>query len=225
MKAADIFAFHDDVKYTKKGWINRNRIARATEIYPFTLPLLRAADSALISERVISPTYDPDRQLRILESAYRNSRFWDECKAIISPLLYPEDPSLSKHLMFTLQSIAVALDIPVHFSQSSRFQLGTDLRGADRVIGICGALGASSYLNPAGGAHLYDAERFRENSLGLHFLHVKDDSTETDSTADSYRSAQGSAGRLSIIHSLANNGIEGTRRIVEDSYYIECQGN
>ncbi len=35
--AVDIFVVYDRIKYTKKGWINRNRLLRGSEAITFSL--------------------------------------------------------------------------------------------------------------------------------------------------------------------------------------------
>src|SRR5262245_23275426 len=60
IKAVDKFVVYDNVKYTKKGWINRNRIlGTGGGFRPFTLPLKRDSDFRFICEREVAEDFQP----------------------------------------------------------------------------------------------------------------------------------------------------------------------
>ena len=40
----DTFVIYDNVKYTKKGWINRNNFLQNNKAVPFSLPLKKDSD-------------------------------------------------------------------------------------------------------------------------------------------------------------------------------------
>ena len=42
--AVDLFIVYDNIKYTKKGWINRNRMLQNGKDVMFSLPLKRDSD-------------------------------------------------------------------------------------------------------------------------------------------------------------------------------------
>ena len=42
--AVDRFVIYDNIEYTKKGWINRNRILNNGSIKTITLPIKKASD-------------------------------------------------------------------------------------------------------------------------------------------------------------------------------------
>ena len=44
IEAADVFVVYDNIKYTKKGWINRNRMLRNGSDMVFSLPLKKDSD-------------------------------------------------------------------------------------------------------------------------------------------------------------------------------------
>ncbi|WP_260115138.1 WbqC family protein [Massilia sp. MB5] len=49
--AVDLFVIYDNIKYTKKGWINRNRMLLNGSDTMFSLPLTAASDSLDVCER------------------------------------------------------------------------------------------------------------------------------------------------------------------------------
>ena len=64
LSAVDRFVIYDNIKYTKKGWINRNRFLRNGNAAYFTLPLRQGPDSLDVVERSIADDFDPSAMLR-----------------------------------------------------------------------------------------------------------------------------------------------------------------
>ena len=52
--AVDVFIVYDNIKYTKKGWINRNRILLNGKDVMFSLPLKSDSDYLNIRDRELS---------------------------------------------------------------------------------------------------------------------------------------------------------------------------
>ena len=61
MQYADAFVVYDNIEYTKKGWINRNRYLCNGEDKYFTLPLRKDSDYLDVDKRYISPGFDRDK--------------------------------------------------------------------------------------------------------------------------------------------------------------------
>ena len=54
MHDVDCFVIYDDIKYTKKGWINRNRYLRNGQPEVFSIPLKKDSDHLDIRDRCLS---------------------------------------------------------------------------------------------------------------------------------------------------------------------------
>lgn len=219
--ACDIFVFHDDVKYTKKGWINRNRIATESGIKKITLPLVSDSDSKKIIERHVSDTYDPKKQFRVIEGAYRNAPYWTELSNYLWPILDTRESVLSHHLFQIIQRLCSVLQIRTPLQMSSTLNQHRAFSAEDRVIAICVEKGAKTYLNPEGGKSIYNVMNFAEKGIDLGFIsHVSNPYSQR-----AFGSPGDEAGsfieRLSILDTLAHLGLEETRRRVREDYEIE----
>ena len=53
---------------------------------------------------------------------------------------------------------------------SSTVPIDHALAGQDKVLALCEALGATTYINPIGGVELYSREDFAARGIELHFL-------------------------------------------------------
>jgi hypothetical protein len=220
---SDLFVFHDDVKYTKKGWINRNKIWSRDKEIPLSLPLRKAPDSLPISGRFISQDYQSERQFRIIEGAYRSFAHWDELQEVVTPLLDVENDNLSAYLTRGLNALCQTLEIKSEIKNSSEI-LGLDgTVSQERVLTICQNLEASIYLNPKGGEHLYDPEAFLERGIALHFIEWSGDvAMKSELKPDETEGPEPPNARLSILDSFARSGIQETKSAIRSNYTIYC---
>jgi len=73
LAAVDRFVIYDNIQYTKKGWINRNRFLRDGRDVYFTVPLKKASDYLNVVERQLADDFDRDQLLRTWSAAYRRA--------------------------------------------------------------------------------------------------------------------------------------------------------
>ncbi len=75
--AVDLFIVYDNIKYTKKGWINRNRMLQNGKDVVFSLPLKRDSDTLDVCDRVVAADFDrrqaaePDRRRLPTRTVFR----------------------------------------------------------------------------------------------------------------------------------------------------------
>jgi hypothetical protein len=65
IEAVDVFVIYDNIEYTKKGWINRNRILRNGQETTFSIPLERDSDFLHIRDRAIAADFKPNKVLAL----------------------------------------------------------------------------------------------------------------------------------------------------------------
>jgi hypothetical protein len=108
--------------------------------------------------------------IRLIESSYHRAPLYEKVLAILKEILAFENSEVAvfnTHLIIkTMEYIGIRSSILV----SSRIKKDDGLRGQARVIDICSRLGASHYINPIGGQHLYRAAEFKQRRLELMFL-------------------------------------------------------
>ena len=61
MHNVDIFVVYDDIEYTKKGWINRNRFLLNGKPATFTLPLKKDSDFFDVCQRQLSDNFSAEK--------------------------------------------------------------------------------------------------------------------------------------------------------------------
>ena len=167
----DVFVLYDDIKYTKKGWINRNRFLLNGKPEYFTLPLKNDSDYLDIRQRQISDKFDKEKIkiIRRFYNAYRNAFFFHEGKYLLDEIFNCEEKNLFQFIYNSIEKIRILLCITSCLVLSSTLGIPRQLKGQDRVIAICKALDATDYINLIGGMALYDRNFFSAQKIRLHF--------------------------------------------------------
>ena len=198
---SDIFVFHDDVQYIKGGWINRNRILTLDgDPIWITLPVAAASHKRNINERLYILDKKNNRIIQKIEHCYNKSKYFDNYILLIRSIMRFSNPNVADFNVNLIQSITEHLGYRTQFVRSSEIKGLEGLTGQARVIAICQRLGATRYVNPIGGAALYDSATFRDHGLDLRFFE------------SSIAPCPGDCPHLSFIHTLFCDGAPASLR-------------
>lgn len=173
LAAVDRFVIYDNIQYTKKGWINRNRFLRDGQDVYFTVPLKKASDYLTVAERTLADDFDRDHLLRSWAAAYRRAPHADEVMPVLERIVRAPLANLFEYVLHSVTEMAAYLDIRTPIVVSSTVPIDHALRAEEKVLALCGALGADRYLNPIGGVELYSAAAFAARSVTLQFLRAR----------------------------------------------------
>jgi len=204
MNAVDVFVLYDDIQFTKKGWINRNRYLSSSGPEYFSIPLKKDSDYLDVVERKVSENFKKDKLkiIRKIQASYRKALFYNEGIELLEKSLSSTNDNLFLFLFDSIVCLKNALGIDTELAISSELGLSRDLKGKDRVLSICERLGASEYINPIGGMDLYDKDFFETHGMTLWFQEVL--SEPYDQQNDLF------APYLSIIDMIMYCGVENT---------------
>lgn len=172
INAVDKFVVYDNIQFTKKGWINRNRILVNGKDEYFTLPLKKDSDYLNVDQRKLAETFPAERLklLRKLTVAYSKAPYYETVFPVIESIINQDEDNLFKFIYQSLQIICNYLDIKTKFIISSAVSIDHSLKSEDKVIAICSALNADRYINPVGGLELYSKEIFKKKNIELNFI-------------------------------------------------------
>ncbi len=169
--AADVFVAYDNVQFEKHGWVNRNRILRDGGPEWWTAPVAAAPLASTIAERRY---HDWERQrarlLARLRDRYRRAPRRDDALDLGAAAMDPDQHAVADANLHGLRTIAATLGLRARIVRASDVPHDVHLRGQDRVLAICAALGADTYVNAIGGTTLYDADAFAARGVALRFL-------------------------------------------------------
>jgi hypothetical protein len=214
INSVDIFVIYDKIQYTKKGWINRNRILLNKKESMITLPIKKDSDFLNVNERFLSDNWliESIKILNLVREAYRKAPYFDMVYPIINECINYDSRNLFKFIFNSINLIIDYLEIETQIILSSSININHELKAEDKVISICNELETSIYINPIGGLELYSKDKFMENGLDLFFLKTND---------LVYQQCNNSTfiSNLSIIDVLMNNSKEKVKEML-DKYTI-----
>ncbi len=171
MNAVDKYVIYDDVNFIKGGWINRNRILINGQPQYFNVPMLGASPFKRINEIAVNNDARLiEKNLRILEGAYRKAPYYKEIYPLVQKILFCGKPNLAEYVEESFHSICDYLDIKTEFIVSSSLKKDCSLKGQEKVLAICKLLGATEYYNAIGGRQLYSYTDFQKQGIKLSFL-------------------------------------------------------
>ena len=170
LASVDEFVIYDNIQYTKKGWINRNRFLRHGADAFFTVPLKKASDFLNVSDRALADDFDPKTLLNPLAAAYSKAPFFGVVFPMIETIVSAAPRNLFAYLHHSLVVTANYLEIRTPIVVSSTVAIDHGLKSEHRVLAMCKALGATRYLNSIGGRDLYSVSTFAKEGIELRFI-------------------------------------------------------
>jgi hypothetical protein len=212
LAAVDEFIVYDNIQYTKKGWINRNRLLENGRDAVFTLPITSASDYLDVRDRTIATEFKPQAMLQRFASAYGRAPFYAQTKPLLDEVFGHADRNLFGFLEHALHAAAQHLGIDTPIRVSSTVPIDHGLKAEDKVLALCAAAGASTYINSIGGTELYSRERFAADGVELSFLRALP--FEYQHKADPFVPS------LSIVDVLMHNPLDEVRERLRTGYEL-----
>jgi hypothetical protein len=170
INAVDVFVIYDNIEYTKKGWINRNRFLRNGQDVLFTIPLRKDSDFLNIKDRYLATNFDRQKLIAQLRSAYIRSPEYKNVMPLIENCILYANENLFEYIFYSVKSVCTYLNIETKFYISSQIDINHELKGQEKVIELCKKNHASVYINAIGGQELYFKEIFKNNQIELKFI-------------------------------------------------------
>lgn len=171
--AVDRWVVYDDAAFPKGGWVNRNRLLGPRDAAPFwlTVPVRDAGPGRRIDEVEIGGRARwREKLLGRVRHAYGAAPQFARAWPLAQHVLTNREPNLARFLEAALVECLGFLGLEVEMAGRSSGFGNRELGGQARVIDTVVRAGGTCFVNPEGGARLYDAAEFRRGGLGLRFL-------------------------------------------------------
>ncbi len=173
LASVDQFIVYDNIKYTKKGWINRNRMLQNGADVMFSLPLKKGSDSLDVVERELAVDFDRSKLLNQFRGAYGRAPQFDLTYPILERMVKYKEDNLFRYIHHSIVKLCEHLGINTEIRTSSEIPINHELRGQDKVLALCKAAGADSYINTIGGVELYSKADFGLQGFDLKFIKTR----------------------------------------------------
>lgn len=172
IQAVDTFIIYDNIKFTKKGWINRNRILVNGRDEYFTLPLKKGSDFLNVDERFLADNFAEEQVkiLRRMRESYKKAPFFESVFPLLESVFTYADTNLFQYIYHSVTEVCKFLDINTRFIVSSELKIDHSLKSQEKVLALCKSVDADCYINPIGGMDLYAREVFLNQGIELKFI-------------------------------------------------------
>jgi hypothetical protein len=210
--SVDLFIVYDNIKYTKKGWINRNRLLLNGKAVALSLPLKRDSDRLNIRERELASDFKPDNLVNQVSGAYRRAPYFRQTFPIVEQILRHRESNLYRFLHQSIVRICETVGITTMIRASSDIVIDHSLKNQDKVLALCEAVDTDVYVNAIGGIELYSRDDFRSRGIELKFIQSK---PFTYPQFDNEFIP-----RLSIVDALMFNSLDTIRGCIRSNYEL-----
>ena len=170
ISAVDTFVIYDNIKYSKKSWVNRNRLLVNSEATTFSLPLQKDSDSLDVVERKLASDFNRSKLLNKFRGAYRKAPYFESTYSLLEEIVNYQEDNLFRYIYHSIKKTCAYLGINTEIQISSEIAIDHNLKAKNKVFALCQALGADTYINAIGGAGLYSFGDFRTKGIRLCFL-------------------------------------------------------
>jgi hypothetical protein len=169
--SVDDFVVYDGVQFTKNDWRNRNRIKTPQGVQWLTIPVGVSIGRSIREVRISNPGTGADHWKRLHANYARAPSFAREAAWLEPHFLQTPWEALSSVNRRLLEAVCQRLGIGTRFHDDSRFASGGVVGGpTERLVDICRALDATTYVSgPAAKAYL-DEAAFADAGIAIHWF-------------------------------------------------------
>jgi hypothetical protein len=208
IRRADVFCYLDNVQYKKNDWQNRNRIKTASGWQWLTVPVHYRFPQG-INEVTINNTVNwKAKHLQALTTNYRRAPFFKPFISIFEQIYAQHWESICDLNIALIEQLKSVLGLGRRAAVKAS-RLDARQEPTDRLIDLCKALDADTYLSGQDGVHYMDLERFAQ--MGIRVV-------VQDFQHPVYPQLfQGFESHMSVVDLLFNCGPEGMEKIVRSN--------
>jgi hypothetical protein len=164
---ADCFVVLDNVQFKKNEWQNRNRIRTATGWQWLTVPVLHKFPQLITEVGVDNAAPWGRKHFQALISNYHAAPFFASHRPFFEDLYARRWDRLVDLSLAALRYLITALGIETRVVLAS--ELTTEGTSTARLVSICRALGADTYISGAGAHDYLDSGLFESAGIRVEF--------------------------------------------------------
>lgn len=171
--ACDEWIVFDVSQYTKRSWMTRNRVLHPGGGWQWVgVPLAQASMHMRTADAQLLDPAGACRRLLGQLSHYRRAPHHAAVAGLVEEVFAGAGSSLVELNVRGLAAVCRFIGLPFRYRVASALDLDLppEPGAGGWAPGICSALGATDYVNPAGGQGLFDPAEFARRGIGLQFL-------------------------------------------------------
>ncbi|MDO8254154.1 WbqC family protein [Shewanella algae] len=171
---SDEMILFDTPQFMRKGWIERNRIAKLTggSVY-VKVPLVKSdLNTPIMNMRIDNKSDWRGRILSQLDIYKKKAPYYNQVKDLVKESIEKDFTSIVKLNENALRGVCNYLNIDTKISIFSELDVTIDPpKAADEwALNICLAMGVKHYVNASGGQSFFDKNKYNSKGICLHFV-------------------------------------------------------
>lgn len=208
VRLADFFFHYDDVQLPQgRSFMSRVQIKTDCGVVWLTVPLDRRRSGRLINEVILSCHEDwRGKHLALIRRAYSKAPHFGVMFDLVEQIYGFRTDSLAEFTIHGVEVIAAWLGLAPEFRRTSAKAVGG--ASTQRLVDLCAAAGADTYVTGLGALKYLDHERFEERGITVRYM---------DYQLTPYSQLHGEfTPYVTVLDAIANVG-DGARDLVESS--------
>lgn len=176
----DVWVFFDSGQYNKKSWMSRNRILHSDpgkEFQYIGVPIRKHAKGTRIGDVTINNDEKWREKLIGQLGVYRRMRapHYAAVMSLVKNVIASDDDSFCRLIVRSAEAVGEYLGQKTDFKRSSELDIdeGKINAAGEWALEISKMLGADEYINPPGGAEIFDENKYISQGIDLMFLEPK----------------------------------------------------
>lgn len=171
---ADEFMLFDTPQFMRKGWIERNRIIKLSggSVY-IKVPLIKSSLDTSIKDMKIDHSLNwRNKIVSQLDIYKKKAPYYKQVKALLEDCISDDDTSISIMNENVLRKVCQYIGISTKITVFSEMNLKINIPQApdEWALNICKSIGATTYINAAGGQDFFDPKKYKDNNIELYFV-------------------------------------------------------
>jgi hypothetical protein len=168
---SDRWIVFDTAQYIRHGWINRNRVLHPKEGWIYiTVPVRKCRRGTAIKDVEINGESEwAERVLGRLTHYRGRAPYYEETFQLVRECVGTGERPLSRLIVAAIERVCDRIGIGFRYDYLSEMDLhlGPVEGPGDWALRISEALGAEEYVNPSGGAALFEPGKFEKSGIRL----------------------------------------------------------
>lgn len=164
---SEVFVFLDDVQYEKNGWQNRNKIhTKEGEIW-LTVPVNSKSNMLLKDVTIDNSSNWSKKHSKSISLNYSKAKFFEKYWNDFERIYQKKFDHLIDLNLEIIKLLMKKFKIQTKIILSSELKISE--QGSGRILKICKALGADSYLSGSAGRDYLRLDAFSDNNIKVNF--------------------------------------------------------
>lgn len=166
---SDLFVYYDDCQYQDDGFQNRNKIFYSNKYRWLTIPISGNKHMKILETKPDNKSAWQKKHKEIISSSYLKSKYFNQIGRQFFEYYDKPYSNITDFVIDLDEAICKILEIKTRKIRSSELKLPEELKSTDRLVAICKAIGADTYLSGARGRNYLQEDKFKRENIKLIF--------------------------------------------------------